>query len=61
MFEVACELENKTDAEVTVHLSIPQAAEPSVIVLKPEELVSVFAGPDGFTPKITIAKATGGE
>ena len=60
-FKVACELENKTNAEVTVHLSIPQAAEPSVIVLKPKELVSVFAGPDGSAPKITIAKATGGE
>jgi len=61
MFEVACELENKTDAEVTVHLSIPQAAKPSVIVLKPKELVSVFVGPDGSAPKITIAKAAGGE
>lgn len=59
MFEIACELENKTNTEITVHLSIPQSAEPSVIVLKPKELVGVFAGPDGSTVKITIMPTEG--
>lgn len=61
MFNIACQLENKTDKEVTLHLLIPQGVEPNVVVLEPEQFVFVFAGPDGSPPKITIIKATGGE
>lgn len=59
MFKVACEIENKTDEQVTLHLTIPEASEPSVNLVGPNEHVFVFASPSGEPVKITIVKAIG--
>jgi hypothetical protein len=54
MFVLACELQNKTDKPVTVHISMESAEEPVVNVIPPNEGLGVFQPYDGSTVKIAI-------
>jgi hypothetical protein len=54
MMILACELENKTDKPVTVHLSMRSALEPVINVIEPHQGLGVFQPADGSTVKITI-------
>jgi hypothetical protein len=62
MFELACELENRTDKPVTVRLTMASAGEPVINVIEPNQGLGVFQPVDGSTVKIAIMPPeTGGE
>lgn len=54
MLILACELQNKTDEPVTVHLSMASAEEPVINVIEPNTALGVFQPFDGSTVKIAI-------
>ena len=54
MFVLACELQNKTDEPVTVHISMASAEEPVINVIEPNMGLGVFQPFDGSTVKIAI-------
>lgn len=54
MFELACELENRTDKPVTVHLTMVYTSEPVINVIEPTHCLGVFQPVDGSTVKIAI-------
>jgi hypothetical protein len=66
MFVLACELENRTDQPITVHLTMRGSPDPVINVIDPNQGLGVFQPVDGSTVKIAIMptdqdKATGGE
>ena len=54
MFVLACELENKTDKKVTVHLTMRGSPDSVINVIEPNQGLGVFQPVDGSTVKIAI-------
>ena len=61
MFELACELENRTDKPVTVHLTMRGSPEPVINVIEPNQGLGVFQPVDGSTVKIAIISTEAGD
>ena len=59
MFELACELENRTDKQITVYLTMRGSPEPVINVIEPNQGLGVFQPVDGSTVKITIMPTKG--
>ena len=54
MFVLACELENKTENPITVHISMATAVGDVVNTIEPNQALGVFQPYDGSTVKIAI-------
>ena len=54
MFKSVCEVANTTGRDITLELSIPEAEQPDVQILKNGQQIGVFAGPNESTVQIKI-------
>jgi hypothetical protein len=54
MFKIVCEVANTTGRDITLELSIPEAEQPDVQILKNGQQIGVFAGPNESTVQIKI-------
>jgi hypothetical protein len=54
MIEIVCEVANTTGKDITLELSIPEAEQPDVQILKSEQQIGIFAAPNGGTVQIKI-------
>jgi hypothetical protein len=54
MLEIVCEVANTTGKDITLELSIPEAEQPDVQILKTDQQIGVFAGPNESTVQIKI-------
>jgi hypothetical protein len=54
MYKIVCEVANTTGKDITLELSIPEAEQPDVQILKTDQQIGVFAGPNESTVQIKI-------
>lgn len=54
MFEIVCEVANKSGKMLTIETSIPEADKPNTQTLKSGQQMGVFASPTRSTVKITV-------
>ena len=54
MFKIVCEVANTTGKDIMLELSIPEAEHPDVQILKTDQQIGVFAGPNESTVQIKI-------
>jgi hypothetical protein len=53
MFEIVCEIINKSGKTIVFEMKIPEAVDPVMTIVENGQMIGVFS-PTSSTPKITI-------
>ena len=59
--KIACDLVNKSGKTIKMHFSIQTEEMPELIIMKNEERISVFEGPNGTYQTIAFVSIDDGE